>query len=166
MALEIERRFLVKGNEWKAISLDSQHFRQGYLTTSIQNWTVRVRIMGKEKAWLTLKYPAEKIARHEFEYLIPIKDAEEIWERTPHKLFKTRYHLDLKEGNWIIDCFEESNDPLVIAEVELVTAEQNIPIPNWCFNEITNNKQLTNAALAQKPIRTWTNEDLMTINLN
>ena len=166
MALEIERRFLVKGNEWRNISLNKQHLRQGYLTTSIDNWTTRIRIKGEEKAWLTLKYPGEKISRYEFEYLIPLKDAEEIWERTPHKLFKTRFELNLKEGNWIIDCFEAGNAPLVIAEVELVSTDQNIPIPHWCFREITYNKQLNNAALAQKPITTWTSEDLMTISLN
>ena len=166
MALEIERRFLVKGNEWRNISCNAQYLRQGYLTTSIKNWTVRIRIEEEEKAWLTLKFPAQRISRHEFEYLIPVKDAQEIWKKTPHKIFKTRYKLNLEEGDWIIDCFEENNSPLVIAEVELISADQEVKVPHWCLHEITHNNQLTNAALAQKPISHWPREDLMKISIN
>ena len=165
MALEIERKFLVKGDEWQAFSANAQHLRQGYLVTSIENWTVRVRIRGEEKAWLTLKSPAGEIAKHEFEYLIPVSDAEALWGKAPHKLTKTRYSLNLKGGDWILDCFEDRNSPLVMAEVELTSTDQKIHKPNWCYQEVTTNTLFSNAALAQNPIRDWSKENLMTIKL-
>ena len=166
MPLEIERRFLVKGEEWKSLVERKQHFCQGYLTTSINLWTVRIRIQDEQQAWLTIKTPAGGIKRHEFEYSIPLNEAEEIWLHVPYKIKKTRYELGLDKGEWIIDCFEGNNSPLVIAEVELISAGQEVKVPHWCLHEITHNNQLTNAALAQKPISHWSREDLMKISIN
>ncbi|HJO78339.1 MAG: CYTH domain-containing protein, partial [Prochlorococcus sp.] len=79
MGLEIERRFLVIGEGWRALAGSAQPLRQGYLAGTLQGFTVRVRIIAKDQAWLTLKAPAEGIARHEFEYVIPLEDAESLW---------------------------------------------------------------------------------------
>ncbi|WP_320666521.1 CYTH domain-containing protein [Prochlorococcus sp. MIT 1307] len=166
MALEIERRFLVKGQEWKTIARNAQHFRQGYLVTSVKSWTVRVRIIEQEKAWLTLKSPAGGIARHEFEYLIPLDDAESLWDQALYKLTKTRYELRLNGFDWVIDCFEDQNAPLVIAEVELTSHNQAIEKPNWCYQEVTALQKLSNAALAQDPVSNWSIENRLAINLN
>ena len=159
MALEIERRFLVEGDDWKTIAGNPQYLRQGYLATSIRGWTVRMRILEKAKAWLTLKAPAEGISKYEFEYSIPLDDAESLWEKAPYKITKNRYELNCHGNDWVIDCFKGRNYPLVIAEVELTSSEQPIEKPTWCYQEITSNQQLSNAALARTPITSWSKKD-------
>ena len=163
MALEIERRFLVAGEEWKISASNSQHLRQGYLASSKEGWTVRVRILREQTAWLTLKAPAGGISRHEFEYLIPLADAESLWERAPYKLSKTRYPLNINGNDWVIDCFKARNYPLIIAEIELTSPEQHFERPTWCYQEITSSQKLSNAALAQTPISEWSPKALQAI---
>ena len=155
MAFEIERRFLVKGNDWQALAQGGNHLRQGYLSTSCTEWTTRIRIIAKKKALLTLKKPAKGLVRYEFEYLIPIDDAESLLELTPHKISKTRYELNLTGGHWVIDCFEGPNYPLILAEIEIPTATTILEKPNWCGEEVTGKEQWNNAALAQKPFSEW-----------
>ena len=107
MALEIERRFLVCGETWRAHAGCAQPLRQGYLAASAEGVTVRLRIKGDDQAWLTLKAPAgvSGLVRHEFEYVIPVDDAEAMWQLAPHRLEKTRWVLDLPGGEWVVDCF-------------------------------------------------------------
>ena len=79
MAIEIERRFLVENQEWLPLAGPPQTLRQGYLICNNENWTVRIRILeNSSKAWLTLKSPAKGIKTNEFEYLVPINDAESL----------------------------------------------------------------------------------------
>ena len=158
MGLEIERRFLVTGEEWRAFAWPAQPLRQGYLAASLHGFTVRIRIIAMDQAWLTLKAPAEGIARHEFEYLIPLVDAEALWGLAPHRLTKTRYKLSLDGGDWVVYCFESENSPLVLAEVELPCAEEPLQVPNWCGEEVTSASQWSNAALAHTPINQWSQE--------
>ena len=113
MPLEIEGRFLVTGPGWRAHAGEPQHLRQGYLVSSEDGFTVRVRLRADGKAWLTLKAPAEGIARHEFEYELPSADSKALWALAPHRLTKTRFALSLPGGDWVIDCFEGENAPLV-----------------------------------------------------
>ena len=155
MAIEIERRFLVKGSEWKSTAKNAFHLCQGYLISNFEDWIVRVRIIEQKSAYLTLKAKAEGISNHEFEYLIPLEDGNSLLQLAPHKIKKTRYELNMNEGEWVIDCFEDNNFPLVIAEVELTSANQQIDRPFWCHTEITNNKNFSNAALALTPISDW-----------
>jgi len=155
MAIEIERRFLVKGEEWRNHAGPPQPLRQGYLTSSLQGWTVRVRILNQQASWLTLKSRKSDIAKYEFEYLIPLEDAESLWLLAPHKVLKTRYELILNSTQWIVDCFEGENAPLRLAEVELQSASQEIIIPAWCVKEITGENIWSNAALAKAPITSW-----------
>ena len=89
MPLEIERRFLVTGSEWRVHAGAPQHLRQGYLASSEEGFTVRVRLRADGKAWLTLKAPAEGIARHEFEYELPTADSKALCALAPHRLIKT-----------------------------------------------------------------------------
>ena len=158
MGLEVERRFLVEGLAWRAFAGPPRLFRQGYLASSINGFTVRIRISSMEKAWLTIKAPADGIARYEFEYLIPLQDAEAIWHLTPYQIIKKRYNLSLSGGEWIVDCFEGNNKPLVLAEVELNSADDPIDIPKWCWQEITGESQWSNAFLAHTPIANWSRE--------
>ena len=91
MAIEIERRFIVNGEGWKSFAKNQQHLRQGYLANSLNSWTVRVRILREERAWLTLKLKTDDMSNNEFEYLIPINDANSLWELSQTKLKKIRY---------------------------------------------------------------------------
>ena len=80
MPIEIERRFLVHGEEWKTFSTTKQTIRQGYLSTKFDEWITRIRIMNNNKAVITLKNSEDGFTCNEFEYYIPIKDAECIWD--------------------------------------------------------------------------------------
>ena len=81
MALEIERRFLVRSDAWRSTAGPAQPLRQGYLAASADGVTVRMRLRGSDQAWLTLKAAADAVGlvRHEFEYPIPVADAEALW---------------------------------------------------------------------------------------
>ncbi len=155
MALEIERRFLVVGKDWTKLVGKAQVLRQGYLSKEGPGITVRVRIRAKEKAWLTLKAPAKGIANYEFEYLIPIEDGENLWKLAPARINKTRYELSLAKKTWVIDCFQGPNSPLVLAEVELPSADSQLEIPDWCGMEVTGQAIWSNASLAHTPLRDW-----------
>ena len=106
-------------------------------------------------AWLTLKYPATGIARHEFEYTIPTADAQALLERSDASVIKQRYGLDLPGGDWVLDVFEAANAPLVMAEVELERAGQRWRLPPWCQLRDHGRRSLSNAALAQRPVQPW-----------
>ena len=160
MALEIERRFLVRGSGWRQHIRWQSPLRQGYLFASAEGLTVRVRLGADQQAWLTLKAAAGTIARHEFEYPIPRPDAEALLAYAPVQLAKVRYGLDLPGGDWVLDVFEGANAPLVLAEVELERLEDPLSPPPWCSLEVTGQSALSNAALAQRPLAQWSAEEL------
>ncbi|MEB3173308.1 MAG: CYTH domain-containing protein [Cyanobacteriota bacterium] len=162
MGLEIERRFLVNltgGEPWRAHVAWQQRLQQGYLSAGASGFTTRVRHDGGTGAWLTLKCAASGGAggavRHEFEYAIPPADARALLELSPQVLSKWRYGLDLPGGEWVLDVFEGSNAPLVIAEVELARVDQSVAVPAWCVCEITGQGRFSNAALAASPLSRW-----------
>ena len=158
MPLEIERRFLVTGSAWRDVALAPQPLRQGYLAASEEGVTVRMRLRADGQAWLTLKAPASGIARHEFEYPLPSADAEALWDLAPQRVIKTRYPLALSGGDWVVDCFEGENAPLVLAEVELDSDDAPLELPTWCGQEITGDGRWSNAALASTPLSAWPTE--------
>ena len=152
MAIEIERRFLVKGFKWEKFVKSEIKIRQGYFPTEIKKWSIRIRIIDNKESLITVKSSKNDVENYEFEYKIPIHDAEKMWDLLEYKIVKTRYSLILEDGDWVIDCFEEANKPLIIAEVELSSKNDEIEIPSWCIKEITGDKSLSNAALAKEPI--------------
>ena len=156
MALEIERRFLVHGELWREAIRWQAHLQQGYLVSGPQGFTVRVRT-AKQEAWLTLKTAgsANGLVRQEFEYPIPLEDARSLLDLAPSQLSKWRYGLNWPGGDWVLDVFEGSNAPLVVAEVELQDPEQPVPIPPCCVLELTGRPSLSNAALAHCPLADW-----------
>lgn len=159
MALEIERRFLVQGDAWRPAVQWTRQLQQGYLAGSATGLTLRVRSDGDAGAWLTLKYPAAGIARHEFEYAIPMADAAALLQQSDSQLRKQRHGLDLPGGDWVLDVFAGDNAPLVIAEVELERADQELLVPAWCSREITGLGQFSNAALAREPFCRWSSAE-------
>ena len=152
MGIEIERRFLVDNEDWKSEVILSEDFSQAYLSSSLDKWTTRVRIINNDAAYLTLKSSSNGLANYEFEYSIPLKDAIELIKLSKYKITKTRYQLTINKKNWVVDIFKGSNSSLTIAEVELNSESEQIQVPSWCSEEITGIKLLTNSSLAKIPI--------------
>ncbi len=161
MGLEIERRFLVKDEDWKYKIILSEDFTQAYLNSSVNEWTTRIRIINNKEAYITLKYSLNGLVNNEFEYSIPREDAIELIKLSKYKIIKTRYHLKINNKNWVVDLFDGSNASLKIAEIELNSEHQKIQVPSWCGEEITGIKSLSNASLAKTPISKWTLKDRM-----
>ena len=168
MALEIERRFLIHGEAWREAICWQAQLQQGYLVTGPQGLTVRVRMAkteavplengpAKQEAWLTLKTAgsANGLVRQEFEYPLPPEDARSLLDLASCHITKWRYGLNWLGGDWVLDVFEGSNAPLVVAEVELQDPEQPVPIPACCVLELTGRPALSNAALAHHPLAYW-----------
>ena len=159
MGIEIERRFLVKNEDWKSQVLLREDFSQAYLTSNIDEWTVRVRVIDNKKSYITLKSSLNELVNYEFEYSIPIKDAIELLNLSKYKITKTRYQLKINKKDWVIDTFFGSNASLKIAEIELTSKSEKIKIPSWCGQEITGIKSLSNASLAKTPISEFSLKD-------
>ena len=152
MAIEIERRFLVKNEDWKSQIVLSKDFSQAYLNSSIDEWATRLRVIDNKKGYITLKSSLSRLINYEYEYSIPIKDAIELIRLSKYKITKTRYHLKINTKNWVVDLFDGANSSLQIAEIELNSEFEEIQVPSWCGQEITGIKSLSNASLAKTPI--------------
>lgn len=149
MAVEIERKFLVTSDAWRAAASESALLRQGYLTSNAKV-TVRVRIRDDERAMLTLKGTPEGIVRAEYEYEIPIQDARELLElAAPHVIVKRRHLVPFAGLIWEVDEFLDRHGGLVLAEVELSHAQQAVTLPDWAGPEVTFDDRYNNASLAR-----------------
>lgn len=152
MAREIERKFLVIGTDWK--QGNGVYFSQGYLNSTKER-TVRVRLAGG-KAFLTIKGLAEGISRSEFEYEIPVSDAEELLKLCEEPLIqKIRYCVSFKGFKWEVDEFKGENEGLVIAEIELESESQIFDIPRWIGEEVSNDPRYYNSSLVTNPYKKW-----------
>ena len=153
MGKEIERKFLVKGNKWRSLG-KGVLYRQGYIPTSGKE-TVRVRIIG-ETGYLTIKGKTVGHSRLEFEYSIPLQDAQEMLDHLcSHPLIeKKRYKIPQGDLVWEVDEFLGENEGLIIAEVELETENQTITLPDWIEREV-NEPKYYNANLAKHPYSQW-----------
>ena len=154
MALEIERRFLIKNNNWKKFITKKIFIEQGYLSTSLDDWIIRIRFTGKDYK-IALKKYIESFTNFEFEYSIPPKDGETIMGNLPNTIKKERFFLEIENKSWIIDCFQENNYPLEIAEIELSNEEENIILPSFISKEITGLTHYSNFSLQNKPFSKW-----------
>jgi adenylate cyclase len=151
MASEIERKFLVRGDGWKPGPPGALQ-RQGYL--SVEDPTVRVRIEG-DRATLTVKGAQRGLTRAEFEYEIPLADAEEMFALCPFAVEKTRYLRDLDGRRWEVDVFHGANDGLVIAEIELEREDESFVLPPWIGAEVSRDPRYRVASLARHPFLKW-----------
>jgi adenylate cyclase len=154
MATEIERKFKVISDEYKKMG-EPLNCKQGYLDTQNEP-LVRVRIMG-EKAYLTLKGKNEGIRRLEFEYEIPVLDAEELLTNfcSTTLIEKNRYILSIEEIIWEVDEFLGENSGLVIAEVELLSENDNFNKPSWIGREVSHDTKYYNYKLVEHPYSKW-----------
>lgn len=156
MAQEIERKYLVIGDEWRALGR-GKRFRQGYLST-VKERTVRVRMVG-DQAWLTVKGLTVGASRLEFEYEIPPEDAAQLLDLCEQPIIeKTRYVVPMGSLRWEIDDFEGANAGLVVAEVELEHPDQRIERPPWIGEEVTEDPRYYNANLIAYPFSAWSSE--------
>ena len=152
MGIEIERRFLVKNEDWRHEIILSEEFSQAYLNSNLEEWAIRIRIIDDSQSYITLKSSINGLANYEFEYPIPNKDAVELLNLSKYKIIKTRYQLKINDKNWIIDSFNGPNSSLNIAEIELTSESEEILVPPWLGQEITGIKSLSNDYLARTPI--------------
>jgi len=154
MAKEIERKFLVRGDSWRGQDT-GKRYRQGYLST-VKEHTVRVRTVG-DKGFFTVKGITVGATRSEYEYEIPVRDANEMLDRLCERplVEKTRYRIPHEGLTWEIDEFEGENRGLITAEVELKDEHQAVTLPRWVGQEITGDPRYFNSNLVAKPFTTW-----------
>ena len=154
MALEIERRFLIKNDNWKKFITNKIYIEQGYLSKTMDDWIIRIRFTGKDFK-ITLKKHIESFTNFEFEYSIPPKDGETIMSNLSNTIKKERFFLKIEKKSWIVDCFKENNYPLEIAEIELLGEEEDLNLPSFISKEITGLTKYSNICLAYKPFSEW-----------
>ena len=154
MGKEIERKFLVLGNAWKTLGT-ATCMRQGYLSTDPER-VVRVRIEGKA-ATLTIKGRSVGATRGEWEYTIPLTDAEEMLTQLCLRplVEKTRYRVVYDQMMWEVDEFSGENTGLVVAEIELTDENQAFVKPQWVGDEVTDDLRYYNANLLRHPYSSW-----------
>jgi adenylate cyclase len=152
MATEIERKFLVHGTHWRRGP--GVRLSQGYLNRDKER-TVRVRIAG-DRAFLTIKGLTRGASRAEFEYEIPLADAEQILQLSDGPIIqKTRYVIVHDGSTWEVDEFLGDNAGLVLAEIELTSEGQPFRHPPWLGAEVTHDSRYLNSCLASHPYCKW-----------
>lgn len=154
LGVEIERKFLVRGDGWRARTTPVA-IRQGYLCTQ-QGTAVRVRRRGQE-AFLTIKGGKNGLARVEYEYPIPAADADEMLDALCRRplIEKTRHMVRFDGVTWEVDEFAGDNAGLIIAEVELTSAEQTVALPPWAGREVSDDARFLNVNLVARPVSAW-----------
>jgi adenylate cyclase len=154
MAKEIERKFLVHPRKWSDLGAGLV-IRQGYLTVSTQ-CSVRVRTCG-DRGYVTIKGATSGIVRDEYEYEIPLGDANEILANLCQHppIEKTRYRIVFKDHTWEVDEFAGANRGLTVAEVELKDAGEQVELPDWIDREVSGDPRYFNSNLSIKPFAGW-----------
>lgn len=148
MALEIERKFLVKDRSYVEMAISHAEIRQAYISDNV-NGTVRVRVRA-DRAWLTVKGANDGAVRHEWEYEIPVADAEEMARMLAGgwSIEKVRYIVKYGALTWEVDEFHGRHEGLVVAEVELESADTGIDMPGFAGEEVTGDPRYYNSVLA------------------
>ncbi|NET34716.1 MAG: CYTH domain-containing protein [Cyanothece sp. SIO1E1] len=154
MAIEIERKFLVKGDTWRTLAVGTL-YRQGYIGAD-RGRTVRVRVAG-DQGYLTIKGPSVGISRAEFEYAIPVGEAEQMLQDICRRplIEKTRYKIAYCDLVWEVDEFMGENAGLILAEVELTDPHQAVQLPDWIGKEVSGNPRYFNSYLVKHPFTNW-----------
>jgi CYTH domain-containing protein len=154
MAKEIERKFLLTGEQWRSLA-QGTHYRQGYLN-SIKERTVRIRTID-DKAYLTIKGITVSATRAEYEYEIPHGDCMEMLDGLAERpiIEKKRYKIPYAGLIWEVDEFFGVNQGLIVAEVELESEEQRFDKPEWVGDEVTGDPRYFNSNLVSHPYTTW-----------
>lgn len=154
MNIEIERKFLVDKIKWQALNKPAPVLiRQAYLLTDPDK-TIRVRIM-ETSAFITIKSNEKGIARMEFEYAIPVSDANKLLSICGLEVSKLRYKIFYDDKLWEIDEFLQENEGLIVAEIELNNQSEIFSKPDWVAKDVTEDKRFSNANLSLHPFSKW-----------
>ena len=160
MKFEIERKFLVCGNDWRGLATGQFGIRQAYLATE-GKVSLRVRIKDNSSATLTLKSRPHALRRLELEYPAPVLEAEALVQlRVGSVVEKVRHTVPWGDLRWEIDVFSGENTGLIIAEIELRNEHQPFELPDWIGAEITGKPRFYNSSLAQRPFGSWSRRDV------
>jgi len=154
--IEIERKFLVKSDEFKAQAFTQNKIAQGYLS-SLPERTVRIRIKGN-KGFITIKGIGQYggMSRFEWENEIPLDEAQELLKLCEKgKIEKTRFEIKSGKHVFEVDEFYGENEGLLMAEIELESETESFEKPDWLGEEVTNDKRYYNAYLIKKPFKDW-----------
>lgn len=156
MAKEIERKFLLRSNEWEESISSFEDINQAYLCTE-PGQTIRLRLAGTSEAWITVKGPSVGISRDEWEYSIPFQDATEMLSLcSPDKVInKRRWYVWNEKQLWEIDQFSGQNEGLIVAEAEIPSENHLLILPPWIGEEVTHDRRYSNSQLAEHPFREW-----------
>ncbi len=155
MGIEIERKFLVVGDAWRAQAARRVTMRQGYMTNENGRCSIRVRLQGDE-ARLNIKAAVVGRARAEYDYPVPVADAQEILDTLcVGRVDKVRHYVPRDGLTWEIDEFSGANAGLIVAELELDHVDQDFERPEWLGSEVTEQQRYYNHALALHPYRDW-----------
>lgn len=160
MGMEVEHKFLVTGDAWRAGVTSAVRIVQGYLTPPGDGQsglaTVRVRTKG-DRAFLTIKGPSSGTARSEFEYEVPVPDALAMLAELAQGpvIDKVRHLVPVGDHVWEVDVFEGANAPLVMAEVELAAPDEPFARPEWAGLDVSDDPRYYNANLAREPYSAW-----------
>ena len=163
MALEIERRFLIRNDQWKNFITHKTFIEQGYLSYDLEDWLIRIRFEGKNFK-IALKKHIKNFTNYEYEYSIPTNEGEKIMATIKDTIKKERFFLEVDKRNWIVDCFKDKNFPLEIAEIELADEKEEVILPPFLSKEITGLKFFTNISLSKNPFSKWENKDFKNLN--
>ena len=155
MAAEIERKFLVKNDLWRASVISEAVIKQGYLCRQ-DNSTIRVRVAG-DAAWINIKSATQGIRRLEYEYPIPLPDAEGLLAEVAEQPFIDKIRYQVRQGGhvWDLDVFRGLNQGLVLAEVELGAEDEAFEMPAWAGREVSGDPRYYNANLVKLPYCDW-----------
>lgn len=155
MGTEIERKFLLINDEWRTCADQGTHFRQGYIVGA-ERASVRIRIEG-DVANINIKSATLGIQRQEFEYPIPLSDAEELLDTLCEQpqIEKRRYHVTHGDHLWEIDLFAGDNEGLVVAEIELNDENEPFDLPPWVGKEVSDEPRYYNVCLVKHPFSEW-----------
>lgn len=155
MALEVEHKFLLANDDWRHAVDHAVHYKQGYLSSSPLS-SVRIRISDSH-AWLNIKSATIGTSRQEFEYEIPLIDANAILDELCHKplIEKTRYFVHHENHLWEIDEFMGENTGLIVAEIELSQIGEFFATPSWLGPEVSHDLRYYNNNLSKNPYTKW-----------
>lgn len=155
MAIEIEHKYLVHRELWQRVVPDvSKPVKQGYISFSPVS-SVRVRILG-DQGFITIKGKSTAAMRFEYEYEIPLADAEEMLSKfCSEDIVKTRHYVQHAGHTWEVDEFHGLNSGLIVAEIELSSQTEEYEKPEWIDREVTSDKRYSNASLVLRPFSTW-----------
>ncbi len=155
MGIEIEKKFLVKEDAWNRVKTKGLLYKQGYMMRD-EDKTIRVRLVEGDKGYLTIKGKRSGFSRPEYEYPIPLKDAEELLQQFCDAIIvKKRYKITVHGKYWEVDEFLEDNEGLILAELELADESETFGLPDWIDKEVTADQRYYNSELSVNPFKNW-----------